>query len=227
MNDTLYPTDEVLSGDLSEHQILEKYAYLVKRAIKHLKAQVSATFDQDDFYQIGMMGLIEAARRYEKIDERFASFAFHRIRGAILDALRKQDWRPRPLRQAAHQLAKKERELSKKLGREPTQTEISEFVGISLEKVRELQEASSQVDSFDDWLSGSLSGKDESEAANLQIAMAQVLETISERERLIVHLYYYEDLNMKEIALALDLTEPRVSQIHKGILKTIKEKLQR
>lgn len=229
MIDTLYPSDEVMSGDLSEHQILEKYAYLVKRAIRHLKAQVSSAFDEEDFYQVGMMGLMESVRRYGLPDEGFASFAFPRIRGSILDELRRQDWRPRSLRQAAHQLYKKEGELSSKLGRAPSEKELAEYTGISLDKVRELQEVlSSQVmESFDDWLGDSLSGKDESQEADLQMSMAKIFDTISERERLVVHLYYYEGLNMKEIALALDLTEPRVSQIHKTILKTIKEKLQR
>lgn len=229
MIDTLYPTDEVMSSDLSEHQILEKYAYLVKRAIRHLKAQVSSTFDEKDFYQVGMMGLIESVRRYGMIDEGFANFASKRIRGSILDELRRQDWRPRSLRQASHQLYKKEGELSSKLGREPSEKELAEYTGISVDKVRELHEvlASQATESFDDWLGDSLSGKDESAEADLQISMAKIFDTISERERLVVHLYYYEGLNMKEIALALDLTEPRVSQIHKSILKTIKEKLQR
>lgn len=229
MIDTLYPTDEVLSGNLSEHQILEKYAYLVKRAIKHLRAQVSSTFDEEDFYQIGMMGLMESVRRYGTIDEEFAGFAWKRIRGSILDELRRQDWRPRSLRQASHQLNKKESQLSSKLGRTPSDKELAEFTGISTEKVRELREVlSTQVmESFDDWLGDSLSGEDESHAADLQMSMAKIFDTISERERLVIHLYYYEGLNMKEIALALDLTEPRVSQIHKEILKTIKTKLQR
>lgn len=229
MIDTLYPADEVLSGDLSEHQILEHYAYLVKRAIKHLRAQVSSTFDEEDFYQIGMMGLMESVRRYGQIDEGFANFAFKRIRGSILDELRRQDWRPRSLRQASHQLQKKEKQLESSLGREPSELELAEHVGITIDKVRELKEVSSNqvMESFEDWIGDTLSGDNETDQISLEMSMAKIFDTMTERERLVIHLYYYEGLNMKEIALALDLTEPRVSQIHKTILKTIKEKLQR
>lgn len=210
--------------EFSEHALLEKYCYLVKRAVQHLRAQVTSSFDEEDFYQIGLMGLLEAARRYGSMDEGFPGFAFTRIRGAILDELRRLDWRPRSLRQAVHKLKNKERELARKLQRDPTETELANYVNLSKDKVRELLEAEADqtIDSFDDWMGETLAGNSEEDHNNLAISMAKIFDQLPERDRLIVHLYYYEGLNMKEIALALDLTEPRVSQIHKGVLSKIK-----
>lgn len=219
-----YPVENQAVQEFSEHALLEKYAPLVKRAVRHLRAQVTASFDEEDFYQVGLMGLLEAARRYGSIDEGFAPFAFTRIRGAILDELRRLDWRPRSIRQAAHKLKSKEKELAGKFHRDPTEKELAKSVGVSQAKVRELLEAANEysVESFDDWIGDRLAGESEQDRNTLAISLARILDQLEERERLIIHLYYYEGLNMKEIALALELTEPRVSQIHKQILTTIK-----
>lgn len=219
-----YPVDNSTTSEFSEHALLEKYCYLVKRAVSHLKAQVTASFDEEDFYQVGLMGLLEAARRYGTIDEAFPAFAFTRVRGAILDELRRLDWRPRGLRQSVHKLKAKQRELTSKLQRDPTERELARYAKITEKEVRALMSADldDSAESFDDWISDKLSGDSEEDRNTLAISMAKVFDKLPERERLIIHLYYYEGLNMKEIALVLDLTEPRVSQMHKKILSTIK-----
>ena len=220
-----YPVETEVQTNLSEHDLMERYAYLVKRAIRHLKSQVTVAFDDQDFYQVGLMGLLEASRRYGAIDEGFKSFASQRIRGAILDELRRMDPRPRSLRISVHKMKKKLRELAMKLQRKPTGQELAEYVGMSVDEVREILESDTDnaIVSFDDFIHDRVSDADEDDRQALILSLAKIFDQLPERERLIVHLYYYEGLNMKEIGLALDLTEPRVSQIHKAILSTIKK----
>src|SRR5690554_5051326 len=114
---------EDIAGE--ETHLLTRYAYLVKRVCSHLRSQVSAGFDLEDFEQVGLMGLLEAIRRYGEPDEAFEAFAFKRIRGAILDELRSQDWRPRRVRQGVHELNHHHRTLFNRLGREPTDDELA------------------------------------------------------------------------------------------------------
>ena len=224
-----YPISETrdeIVGD--ETRLLTKYAYLVKRACSHLRSQVSADFDQEDFEQVGLMGLLEAIRRYGEPDEAFESFAFKRIRGAILDELRRQDWRPRSLRQAAHNLNHLRRKLYKELNRDPSDEELAKAAGISASEVRELAYANQaeEMQCLEDWLAkGGDTGSGGMQQIDVQRSLAQALAQMPERERLLIALYYQYELNMKEIALTLGLTESRVCQLHKECLATLNQLL--
>lgn len=224
-----YPVAAV-SDDIAgeETRLLTRYAYLVKRVCSHLRSQVSAGFSLEDFEQVGLMGLLEAIRRYGTPDEAFESFAFKRIRGAILDELRRQDWRPRSLRQAAHNLNHTRRALYKELNRDPSDEELAQAAGVSVEEVRELAYANQaeEMQCLDDWLAkGGDTGSGSMEQVELQRALAQALAQMPERQRLLIALYYQYDLNMKEIALTLGLTESRVCQLHKECLATLNQLL--
>lgn len=204
-----------------EGQLLHRFAYLVKRACSHLRSQVSASFNQEDFEQVGLMGLLEAIRRYGEPDEAFESFAFKRIRGAILDELRRQDWRPRRVRQASHDLNHHHRSLFNQLGREPTDEELAEAAGVTSAQVREIRYDSQaeEMQCLDDWLAkGGDIGSHSLARTELQHTIASALAQMPERERLLIALYYQHELNMKEIALTLGLTESRVCQLHKECL---------
>lgn len=211
-----------------EGKWLAKYAYLVKRACAHLRSQVSASCNLEDFHQVGLMGLLEAIRRYGEPDEAFESFAFKRIRGAILDELRRQDWRPRALRQAAHNLNHQRRQLYRQLSREPTDEELAAAVGISVDEVRELAYANQaeEMQCLEDWLAkGDEGDGGDLRHMELQHTLTQALAQMPERERLLIALYYQYDLNMKEIALTLGLTESRVCQLHKECLAKLNQLL--
>lgn len=209
---------------LDENRLLCRYAYLVKRACGHLRSQVSAGFSMEDLEQVGLMGLLEAIRRYGEPDEAFESFAFKRIRGAILDELRRQDWRPRRVRQAANELNQAQRTLFNKLGRDPTDEELARHTGLTLEQVRErLYDAQAEeMQCLEDWMAqgGDRAGS-QNERLEMQHAIASALRQMSERDRLLIALYYHQGLNMKEIALTLGLTESRVCQLHKQCLATL------
>lgn len=223
-----YDADEAL---LDEAAVIDSHASLVKRAVRQLSSQASGVMDREDMMQIGLMALLEALRRYGVPDEQFAGFAMLRIRGAILDELRRLDWRPRSVRQDAHKLRDAWRELTRKLGREPQEQEAALALGISLAEVQGLLQAENAeaMHSFDELLANGVDLPDErSPEAQLQLrlTLAAALQQLPAREAQVIQLYYEYELSLKEIALVLDLTEARVCQINKSALKKMKDCLQ-
>ncbi|MGL6069779.1 sigma-70 family RNA polymerase sigma factor, partial [Craterilacuibacter sp.] len=128
---------------LDEAQALNGYLPLVKRIVRQLASQCAAVIEREDMEQIGLMALLESLRRYGEPDERFAGFAVLRIRGAILDELRRLDWRPRTVRQDAHRMRDGLRELTRKLGREPSEAEACAELGLSAQDYGEAMQAES------------------------------------------------------------------------------------
>ena len=212
-----------------EQVILSRYLPLVKRAATHLRSQVSASFDQEDMEQVGMMGLLEAWRRYgSEPDAQFESYAFKRIRGAMLDELRRLDWRPRQLRQQVHGHNQVQRELCKQLGRNPTEQELAQALNCSIEEVRQLAYAgqAEALQSLEEWLeNGGKAPTTESDDLDLAMTLSKVLSSLDKREQLLLSLYYQHELNMKEIALVLGLTESQVCQLHKQCVLQLKQRL--
>ena len=214
-----------------EQALLRRYLPLVKRAASHLRSQVSASFSREDLEQVGMMGLLEALRRYGgEPDEQFESYAFKRIRGAMLDELRRQDWRPRQTRQQAHDFNHVARTLYNRLGRAASEQELADEMQVSLEEIRELLYASQAeaMQSLDELLEvGSHPTEQESPISRLEQerALGQVLGQLNKRDQLLLTLYYQHELNMKEIALVLGLTESRVCQLHKQCILQLNHQL--
>ncbi|MBL0485132.1 lateral flagellar system RNA polymerase sigma factor LafS [Aeromonas caviae] len=212
-----------------EQVILSRYLPLVKRAATHLRSQVSASFDQEDMEQVGMMGLLEAWRRYGgEPDAQFESYAFKRVRGAMLDELRRLDWRPRQLRQQVHGHNQVQRELFNRLGRNPTEQELAQALSCTVEEVRQLAYASQAeaLQSLEEWLeNGGRAPASESDDQDLAMTLGKVLGTLDKREQLLLSLYYQQELNMKEIALVLGLTESRVCQLHKQCVLQLQQRL--
>ena len=212
-----------------EQAILTRYLPLVKRAACHLRSQVSACFDQEDMEQVGMMGLLEAWRRYgSEPDAQFESYAFKRIRGAMLDELRRLDWRPRQLRQQVHGHNQVQRELHNRLGRPPSEQELATALDCSVDEVRQLSYASQAeaLQSLEEWLeNGGKAPTTESDDVDMAMTISKVLATLDKREQLLLALYYQQELNMKEIALVLGLTESRVCQLHKQCVLQLKQRL--
>jgi RNA polymerase sigma factor for flagellar operon FliA len=220
-------------GGADEQKALLEHVPLVHRVVRQLASQVVGTMDRDDMYQIGLLGLLTALRRYGEPDGKFAGYATMRVRGAILDELRRQDWRPRAVRQDSHRTRDGVRDLTRSLGREPTQAEIQTALDLTPEAYTEYQlaENAEQLANFDELLQekiGPAAQRCDSPEARFvdQRSIEQALRSLNEREQRVVQLYYEHDLSLKEIALVLDLTEARICQINKAALKKMKDHLQ-
>ncbi|MCQ8877500.1 FliA/WhiG family RNA polymerase sigma factor [Pseudoalteromonas shioyasakiensis] len=224
--------DSPITG-AQESELLARYAYLVKRAAAHMRTQVGVVVDTDDLQQIGLVALLSSIRRYgRQTDEKFAAFAFKRIRGAMLDEFRRIDWRPRHLRQQSHKLRDVGRALMRKLGREPTDSELCDALSINTDELLELHyiTQAEAMDSFESMLEEGLQHCNTSDEKLAQVESASMLQkamaTMPPRNKLLLQLYYTHEMNMKEIALTLDLTEARVCQLHKQALDALTRKLQ-
>lgn len=215
-----------------EKQHLLAYAPLVKRIVRQLGSQSGGAIDRDDMEQIGLLGLLDALRRYGMPDEKFGAYAAMRVRGAILDELRRQDWRPRAVRQESHRTRDAVRELSRRLGREPSEAEVMKALGMTVEAYQEYQlaESAELLASFDELVNevGSVASEAPTPEAVYvrRRSLEQALVHLDVREQRVVQLYYEFELSLKEIAAVLELTEARVCQINKGALQKMKRFLQ-
>ncbi len=212
-----------------------KYAPLVKRIALHLKARLPQSVQLDDLIQSGIVGLLEAAQNFEEgKGASFETFAGIRIRGAMIDETRRGDWVPRSVHKNTRMITDAITQLSKNLGREASDVEIAQHIGISVDEYHTmLYEAStSKVMSIEDLgVSDDVivfDQQDVSEDSPLnsivrekyQTALASAIETLPEREKLVFSMYYQDELNLKEIGLVLDVSESRVSQIlNQGIMR--------
>jgi RNA polymerase sigma factor for flagellar operon FliA len=214
-----------------EQRHLVAYAPLVKRIARQLNSQVSGAMGREDMEQIGLMGLLEALRRYGTPDKGFASYAGLRVRGAILDELRRQDWRPRAVRQDSHKMRDAVRALTRKLGREPNDKEAAEALGIGQDEWRQflLDDVAEELLSFDDVLQDAAdrahSAPGPEEQFMVRRSLEQALNALSEREQRVIQMIYEFELSYKEIAAVLDLSDARVCQLNKSALAKMKAAL--
>ncbi|MBF0424248.1 MAG: FliA/WhiG family RNA polymerase sigma factor [Magnetococcales bacterium] len=218
---------------LTREQIVMKYAPIVKYVAGRISLRLPQSVDMDDLYQVGILGLIDAIAKFDpERGIKFQTYAEFRVRGAILDELRAMDWVPRGVRHAASQLQDVYMKLEAQLGRPPEDAEMARQMGVSLEEylqqlesVRGLSVVSfedlrpSQED--DEWdvldVLADPAQVDPVESLGLQQireALSQAIASLPEKERLVVTLYYFEELTMSEIGAVLGLTESRISQLH-------------
>ncbi|MEQ8289352.1 MAG: RNA polymerase sigma factor FliA [Gammaproteobacteria bacterium] len=226
---------------LSQDQLVEEHASLVKRIAYHLISRLPACVQVEDLIQSGMIGLLEAARNYDASQgASFETYAGIRIRGSMLDEIRKGDWTPRSLHRKVREITAAMREIEGEQGRDARDTEVAERLQMSLEEYHQvLQDASShQIVSFENILSkdaeiaegsgSAITGPyDSLEAENLKEVMAKVIAGLPERERLVMSLYYDEELNLRETGEVLGVSESRVCQIHSQAMIRIKAEVQR
>lgn len=216
-----------------EQQHLVAYAPLVKRIVRQLNSQVSGAIDRDDMEQIGLMGLLEALRRYGVPDQSFGSYASLRIRGAILDELRRQDWRPRAVRQDSHRQRDALRALTRSLGREPNEQEAAAALGLSAEQYQQylLAESAEEMLSFDEILQEAVGAENHTPGPEdgymVRRSLEQALGKLNEKEQRVIQMIYEFELSYKEIAAVLDLSDARVCQLNKSALAKMKTALQR
>lgn len=228
------------SPELRERLILE-YAPLVKHVAGRLAVMLPPHVEFDDLVSYGMFGLVEAVERYDfERGVKFETYAAARIRGAIIDGLRSADWVPRSVRQKARALEKELIRLESRLGRAASDDEIAQALGMTVQEYdRLLAELSgASLVSLDEvWVAdpeeesqlrlletvsneSAASPEDSLEEKELERLLAEAIDRLPERERLVVALYYHEGLTLKEIGRVLGVTESRVCQIHtKAILR--------
>lgn len=222
------------------NQLIEDYAPLVKRIGHHLKGRLPPSVQLDDLIQSGMIGLIEAARKYEPSKgASFETYAGIRIRGAMLDEIRKGDWAPRSVHRNSRKIADAIRFVESQTGRDAQDHEVAAALDMSLEEYHtHLQDGlGSRLFSFEDLLSqpgereGELINHDDSgpfeglQSEHFQKQLAHAISTLPEREQLVLALYYDEELNLKEIGAVLEVSESRVSQIHSQAAHRLRARL--
>lgn len=210
---------------------MQQWLPLVKKVVRQFAWQANGMMDRDDIEQVALMGLLESLRRYGKPDHHFAGYAMQRVRGAVLDQFRQHDWRPRTLRQKTHKINDALREMTRHLGREPTDEEACLQLALSHEEWQEylLLESACAIESLDEILSveggsqgAAFAGRELEEEVDIQRTLTLALHSLDERERTIINLYYQQGISLKEIALVLDITEARVCQLNKKISEKIK-----
>ncbi len=224
----------------SMNDIVLQYAPLVKRIAHHLLLRMPSSVQVDDLVQSGMIGLLEAARKYDlSKGASFETYAGIRIRGAMLDEIRKGDWAPRSVHRKSREVADAIRSVEMRTGTDARDQDVAAELGISLEDYHAiLQDSSgSRLFSIDDMLEGddSLIEKVAGEVPNpleglqndaFRGELAAAIATLPERERLVLALYYDEELNLKEIGQVLGVSESRVSQIHTQAALRLRSRLQ-
>jgi RNA polymerase sigma factor for flagellar operon FliA len=234
---------------ISKDKLLVEYAHLVKYIAARILVNLPKHVDSNDLISAGIMGLIKAVETFEpERGFKFETYAGHKIRGAILDELRSLDWVPRSVRQKSRDLQRVYAKLENQLGRIPYDDEVCQEMGISLEEYENLlsevtpttilsleesmpdRESDSKelrlIDTIED--PGSENPLKEMGFNEVKDILKSAIAELPEKEKLVVALYHYEELTLKEIGVVLDITESRVSQIHsKAILKLRSRLLQR
>jgi RNA polymerase sigma factor for flagellar operon FliA len=214
--------------------LVMRHAELVKRIAYHLAGRLPASVEVDDLIQAGMLGLLEAAANYsEGRGASFETYAGIRIRGAMLDGLRKLDWAPRSVHRKARAVAKAIRELESEFGREARDVEVAERMGMKLSDYHRIVEDSAgcQISSLTTE-EGEMTLTDSSADPfrdvvdeDFRAALAEAIGGLPERERLVMSLYYDDELNLKEIGAALRVSESRICQIHGQALVRLQARL--
>ena len=230
-------------GQLDRNALIRQYQPLVRRLAHHMMAKLPPSVEVDDLIQVGLIGLADALARYEAAQGvQFETFATQRIRGAMLDELRENDWMSRGSRKSQKDIEKVLRKLEHVLGRGPIESEIAAELGLSLGdyqtllgKVRGtqlvyLEDISRGNDDEDSFLDRHIADADADPLSllrddRLRKSLVKAIETLPEREQHIMSMYYEQDMNLKEIALVLGVTESRVCQLHSQSIARLRTKM--
>jgi RNA polymerase sigma factor FliA len=229
-------------GRLDNNAMLQQYSPLVRRLAHQMIAKLPANVEIDDLIQVGMIGLNDALSRFDTGQGvQFETFATQRIRGAMLDELRGADWMSRGNRKQQRSIEAAVHRLEQKLGRAPLESEIAKEMGISLADYQELLgkvrgtqlvylEDMSGDDGDQDYLDRHVADKEADPLSQLndhrlREALVAAIKTLPEREQYVMSMYYEHDMNLKEIAAVLGVTESRVCQLHSQSIARLRVKL--
>lgn len=234
-----------VNGDLdAREKIIEYYIDLVQYIAGRIAIHLPQNVDSQDLLSYGAFGLIDAIDKYDiEREVKFETYASTRIRGAIIDGLRSTDWIPRSVRSRARQIEREITQLENTHGRTPTEAEVAAALDVSLNKYREMVKdiSSSSLLSLDeaviadgniesikliDTIVDRVASIDQDLLANeSKEELAVAIDTLSERERMVISLYYHEGLTLKEIGSILEVSESRICQIHSKALSSLRSHL--
>jgi RNA polymerase sigma factor for flagellar operon FliA len=217
-----------------------EYLYIVKIHAARLYATYRSFADQDDIISCGSLALLNSIDRFDYTrDIKFETFASIRVRGAMIDYMRKQDWVPRTVRKNIKDIDTAYADLQRELGREPSDEEIAARLGIEIDDYYDTlsKSYSTNILSIEELIADNLNNnmipasektpEDEYESRELEQQMAQAIDSLNDKERTVISLYYYEGLKAKQIAGILEISESRVSQIHSKALIKLRYILQK
>lgn len=230
-------------GQLDRDALIRQYSPLVRRLAHHMMAKLPPSIQVDDLIQVGLIGLSEALTRFEATQGvQFETFATQRIRGAMIDELRENDWMSRGSRKSQKEIEVALTRLEHKLGRSPSESEIAAELGLDLADYQALlyKVKGTQLVYLED-MSGSSEGEDgfldrhmvDGDADPMQLlrnqrirgALVDAIKHLPEREQYIMSMYYEQDMNLKEIAAVLGITESRVCQLHSQSIARLRAKM--
>jgi RNA polymerase sigma factor for flagellar operon FliA len=221
-------------------ELIVKYAPLVKYIAGRMAIRVPPSISREELTSAGIVGLLDALDKFDSgMGIKFETYAEHRIRGAILDELRKMDWIPRSVRKDIHRVEDAITALNSKLNRDPDDLEVAQEIGVDIDTYYKMISRAQGVGllsldkvmvdgsapAFTKQASGGPSPFDELKVKEVKNVLSKVLSDLSEKEQLVITLYYYEELTLKEIAAVLGLTESRISQIHSKAIIRLRAKL--
>ncbi|MBQ0711439.1 MAG: RNA polymerase sigma factor FliA [Porticoccus sp.] len=228
-------------GKLDQDALIKQYLPVVRRHALSMQVKLPASIELDDLIQAGVIGLIEAMGRFDTgVGASFETFASQRIRGSMIDELRTRDWMPRSVRRKAREMAATVRSLEQTLGRPPSEAEIADSLDMDISEYRQLlnDTNSGQLLPLDDLISKGREPEFDDEGAeadgpydslldNQQRGnLINAIENLPDREKLLMTLYYQEEMNLKEIGVIMGVTESRVCQLHSQAISRLRGKLQ-
>jgi len=229
----------------NREEVIKRYSPMIKYVANRIAMRLPPHIEVDDLISVGVLGLMDAISKYDSSrGAKFKTYAEFRVRGAILDELRAMDWVPRSVRQKASNVDKVVQTLQAKLSRSPEDEEVAKEMGLTLDQFHDtlnetksipifsledlgIAKESGEQQSLLDCLAGKADADPQTQIrlVELKEIIAKAIDALPEKERLMVSLYYYEELTMKEIGAVLEITESRVSQIHSKAVYRLRTKL--
>ena len=225
-----------------KHELILRYSYIVKTIAMQMRGIYISFAEMDDIVNEGIIALMGALEKFDASKNvKFVSYASLRIRGAIIDFARKQDWAPRSVRKTAKEIDSAIGELHIELGRSPTEYEVAARMGLEIDKYRKALSDTSlhNLLSLDALLDESQGGGDVADEntfdeaarklqnAELYAVLKEAIGSLKPKEQLVISLYYRKELNMKEIAKILEVSEPRISQIQANAIRHLRKALEK
>ncbi len=233
----------LINGRMDEHaqnDLIKAHSVLVKRIAYHLAGRLPRSVQMDDLLQAGMIGLLEAARNYDDTKgASFETYATIRIRGNILDEVRRNDWIPRSVYKNSRMISKAVRDIENRLGREASDTEVASELGLEINEYQDILMDSNGAHLYgfddigvnDDTLVDNIANANEPHVnamrSDMKLHLSGVIGSLPKNEQMVLSLYYEHDLNLKEIGEVLGVSESRVSQIHSLATHRVKARLEK
>jgi RNA polymerase sigma factor for flagellar operon FliA len=230
-------------GQPNINSLLKQHSLMVKRIAHHMHAKLPASVEVDDLIQVGMMGLADAISKYDsQHGAQFETYANQRIRGSILDELRSTDWMSRTSRKEQKSIEKAIQKIEQQLGKDPSEQDIANELGITLTAYQEmlfksrgtqllyLEELTGEVVGDENFLDRFVSDSESDpfhllENKNMRQALIDAIGLLPEREQNIMSMYYEQEMNLKEMAEVLGITDSRVSQLHSQAIARLRQKM--